>query len=301
VRFGASPLPPEEAAAFAEQLHTALALRRIELCDASIATTSTAVAEIALRSGDAGRVTIVALDAVTEKRVERDVDLSALPPDSRALALAASADELLRASWAELLLVHARALARPAPKEVREAVAPAAPPQAEPERFEIGAGLSAEHYTGGYTALGPDVLVTVLPWERLGIEARFGFRSAFALGAPDGSVGATALVASLGARAALLPRAERFGVDLVLRGVLTHASFTATATGTVAASDGSGLAISGVGSAVTWMALVPRVRLFLEAGLGAPFQSVRAIDQGRPVAALSGLLAAGSLGLGGAW
>jgi hypothetical protein len=55
---------------------------------------------VAKTGGD--RVTIEIDDALTNKRLVRDIDLRQLPQDGRDLALALAADELLRASWAEL-------------------------------------------------------------------------------------------------------------------------------------------------------------------------------------------------------
>jgi len=53
--------------------------------------------------GGAG-ATIEVRDEVTGKRLDRDVDLARIPADGRAAAVAIEADELLRASWAELAL-----------------------------------------------------------------------------------------------------------------------------------------------------------------------------------------------------
>lgn len=65
------------------------------------------VAEILLHD-DGQTVTITIHDLVTDKRVERELDLASLPADTRLLAIATSVDELLRASWLETLLVSPR-------------------------------------------------------------------------------------------------------------------------------------------------------------------------------------------------
>src|SRR5207237_7403060 len=46
------------------------------------------------------RAEIEVRDAVTQKRVRREVDLAGIPPDGREVAIAIEADELLRATWA---------------------------------------------------------------------------------------------------------------------------------------------------------------------------------------------------------
>ena len=96
-------------------------------------------------------VDIEVRDAVTRKRVRRDVDLSRIPDDGRAAAIAIEADELLRASWAEIALDTARA--REAQAAARPQVVGSVQQVLAPARAESGGGLGAraavEHYFGG--------------------------------------------------------------------------------------------------------------------------------------------------------
>ena len=79
--------------------------------DAHPAAAPLATLAVELAPDDTAKATvdIEVRDAVTRKRVRRDVDLSRIPDDGRAAAIAIEADELLRASWAEVALDTARA------------------------------------------------------------------------------------------------------------------------------------------------------------------------------------------------
>ena len=61
-------------------------------------------------------VSVEVRDAVTEKRVSRDVDLTRVPADGRAFAIALAVDELVWASWAEIALAKSQRPAKPPPR-----------------------------------------------------------------------------------------------------------------------------------------------------------------------------------------
>lgn len=68
-----------------------------------------------------GTLSLAIDDAATSKRVERVVELGPVPARARARVLALAAAELLRASWAELVLPQAPAPRITVPAELREA------------------------------------------------------------------------------------------------------------------------------------------------------------------------------------
>ena len=136
------------------ELRASLATRAIALCDASAVGEGqpTAFLEVALEGETA--LTLTVRDRVTNKRVARDVDLAPIPRDARPLAIALTADELLRATWAELLLVDAKPAA-PVPAAVTRAVTP---PPREPSApvapapapvIALDVGVAGERYGGG--------------------------------------------------------------------------------------------------------------------------------------------------------
>ncbi|MDB4937641.1 MAG: hypothetical protein JWP87_4613, partial [Labilithrix sp.] len=136
----------------AEQLKVALAARSFDLCSSD--DTAGAVAELEISKGSAAGVSlsVSVRDQVTDKRVAREIDLRAIPEDGRALVIAEAADELLRASWAELLVADAPKPKREVPPEVTRALpmleaapAPVYPSYRAP-LVELGVDASVEHY-----------------------------------------------------------------------------------------------------------------------------------------------------------
>ncbi len=114
-------------------------------------------------------VEIEVRDQVTRKRVGREVDLTQIPADGRELAVAIEADELLRASWAELALDTARARAAKPKPEVVASVSQALALQRQ-SAVGLGSRFAAEHYAGGTTLLGVDAFGELWPTGRLSFE-----------------------------------------------------------------------------------------------------------------------------------
>ena len=104
-------------------LRAELAPRAIDVCPAAEGPGPASIATVSVSARpDGAFVEVEVHDALTAKRVSRDVDLGAVPQDGRPLTLALVADELLRASWAEIALRRAPDPAQPVPTAVRESV-----------------------------------------------------------------------------------------------------------------------------------------------------------------------------------
>ena len=123
LQLGAQGWSDAQRAAVLSDLQHTLAGQGIAACSADAHPTAAPLATLAveLAAADAAKATvdIEVRDAVTHKRVRRDVDLSRIPDDGRAAAIAIESDELLRASWAEVALDTARPARRnrkPAPR-----------------------------------------------------------------------------------------------------------------------------------------------------------------------------------------
>ncbi len=179
-----SPTPTAFSAAVLAELRAGLRPSSIDVCESAGSTTEPlAQLSIAEVSGSASQYRLDVTDSVTHKRVARDLSLEKLPADGRALALAVAAEELLRASWAELALRGPHSAQTAAPPEVR-AVVESEPAPPEPARFKaFGARLAFEHFRGGQTHFGGDAF-TELPLGRvasvlaaLGLAARARHRS----------------------------------------------------------------------------------------------------------------------------
>ena len=154
--------------------------------------------ELAADDASKATVDIEVRDAVTHKRVRRDVDLSRIPDDGRAAAIAIESDELLRASWAEVALDTARA---------RQAQKPAAAGggqrgagdwrRAGGEGGGLGARAAVEHFFGGTTLVGADGVGRLRLSPRIALEIAGALRFGPSVAAPHGQVSALAAGGSL--------------------------------------------------------------------------------------------------------
>lgn len=138
-------------------------------------------------------VDIEVRDAVTRKRVRRDVDLSRIPDDGRSAAIAIEADELLRASWAEIALDTARA--RQAQANARPQVVTAVGQTLAPAQVDtngLGARGVIERYvqSGGVTLIGADAFGRLRLSPRIALEIAGTVRVGPAAAAPHGEVSA---------------------------------------------------------------------------------------------------------------
>src|SRR5262249_48476924 len=103
------------------ELRINLAESGIELCRET--DSSNQLSTLRIGAGGADRITLTVEDRVTSKRIERVVRLSRTSEETRPIEIALAADELLRASWAEIVLRDAPRGEVEAPPEVVHAVA----------------------------------------------------------------------------------------------------------------------------------------------------------------------------------
>jgi hypothetical protein len=191
----------QRASVLSDLQHT-LAGQGIAACssDAHPAAAPLAMLAVQLSPDDAARATvdIEVRDAVTRKRVRRDVDLSRIPDDGRAAAIAIEADELLRASWAEVALDTARA--RQAQEAARSQVVGSVQQVLAPraEGGGVGARAAMEHYFGGATLIGADGIARLQLSPRAALEIAGTLRFGPSEKAPHGQVSARAAGGSLG-------------------------------------------------------------------------------------------------------
>jgi hypothetical protein len=283
-------------------LRAGLTNRGIDACaDASGPRTEPPLASVVVASADqtSVAVSVEVRDAVTEKRVSRDVDLTRVPADGRAFAIAIAVDELVWASWAEIALAKAHRTApeaaKPAPREVVEGVARELP-RSNRAPSELVLRFAAEHYGGGQTHLGAD-LAAILPLvPRLALDLGAGFRQGLRVSAPDGRVLSSAIGAGAALRfAALHAAAADAGVSAGARFAVTRLRGAAGSSADDA--ELSGLTIFARLGAFASLRLGGAFHLDLTAGLGAPLSALEATDDGHVVTGVSGLEAFGALGV----
>jgi hypothetical protein len=290
---------PEQRRAVLEDLRAGLRQKGIAACPLGSAGSEPPIALIELEARGEARVSvgIEVHDALTEKRVLRDLDLRELSLDARALATAAAADELLRASWAELALEDAPKAARAAPPEVRQAVRAALVPSRVGRRdVALGARGALEHHGGGTTLLGGDAFVTVWLSERFGLELSVGLRQGVAEDATHGRIESRALGSSLDLAFAVLGRADALSLTALTGVAVASLRVRGDAEGTAIDAEGSGLSAQARVGAVLAVALAEQLALRAEVGLGAPLRSVEASDDGRVVSSTAGVQLRAALG-----
>lgn len=205
-------------------LRAELHARGIGVCAESEPASSSPIALIVFQYVgvvDDAKLSITIVDRVTDKSVVRVLDLSTLPVDTRLLAVAASVDELLRASWLETLL----APRTPPPTPVQRAVVSSLPPvpvavaKPLPRRIhgELGVDTVATLVLGLRSAFGGDVHAAYWPTSRWGLLARAGGSGGLAEESVNGTVASDLLRAGAGVAFALVPVHEKIGVRAEVR------------------------------------------------------------------------------------
>ncbi len=272
--------------------------RGISVCHIDEAPTRPALAAITISSSAMRRVsvTVEIRDAVTDKRVTRDVELEHIPPDGRALTVALAADELVWASWAELALQdNQRRAQAPAPvvhELERRLMAPVN------KNHRLGLGLGAEHYTGRLTLVGADVLYKLHVTPRFVIGFAPGLRQGFDIETLDGIVHSTAI--GLGMNLEIVVLHSR-GIDLTwgLGSRVSWLRFEATANEHAVAASFSGLALFARTGVQAQVLTLEPFWLGLSSGVGVPVRAIEATDAGSAVVGMSGLELAAQLSAGG--
>lgn len=288
-------MPPAVAAAVLSELRAGLLPSNIDVCAAAASSKAEPLAQVTIEAVAAARYRLEVTDSVTHKRVSRDLGLERLPADGRALALAVAAEELLRASWAELALRGPHSAQTAPPPEVR-AVVQAEEPRA-PERFKaLGARLAFEHYLGGQTHYGADLFAAWPVGPVAALLLGVGARRALTVQAPHGSIGATGYCAELGVSLAFFERPSSV-LSAFVSGRALRLTFQPAAGGGASASSHSGFALtSRVGLAFAFGS--PGVlRSYSTFGAGLPLHSYSAADSGGVVTGVSELELFASTGL----
>jgi hypothetical protein len=295
---------PRNVKGFVALLRAELASRGIDLCaETSGAAASAPMATIDVSSApDEVTLGVEVRDAVTAKHVSRDVSLGGVPSDSRSLTIALAADELLRASWAELALRDAPPPPHPVPAEVtkavRESVVAASATTASPPHVLLGVDGAFEHFASGASLYGADARFAAWLLPRLAATLRVGLRSGSVLDAADGLVRPDAWLAGIGAQVGVTPpELLRWGIDAVARVDVEHVSFTPTPRGTAVGTSDGDFALVGALGVQAWLRLFPTLRLGAQIAALLPLRPVEATDAHVEVAGVSGAGIGAQIGL----
>ena len=299
VELTAKVKPPDQAIATALQNHlqAQLKARDIDLC---LNTTGSRkpIARVFLHVKRPATGAVTALirigDEVTDKRVERILDLTEMPADSRPLAVASAADELLRASWVELTLKDAPPPKIKPPAAVITAVESSLRPPGElgaslapPPKLYAGVMASAWVFER-LTAIGGDVWAAYWWTRHFGSFARARIGFGLERESANGSVKTMTLGGTLGP--AWAPFGYHHSLGLALEaGIGAHAfSFTAKGKDGATATPRSELSIDALLGLRTWADLGP-VRASIAGGALFGLRPATARDTGEPVASNRGV------------
>jgi hypothetical protein len=286
------------AEAVRSDLRAGLAPSSIDVCAESPAATTEPLARVTIKQTDevGARFSLDVTDSVTQKRVGRDLSLEKLPADGRPLALAVAAEELLRASWAELALRGVHSPQTAAPPEVR-AVVEKSERRPEPRRFPaLGARLSFEHFLGGQTHYGADLFGAVPLGGVAGAFIAAGARRALSEQAPHGSIAASALSAEVGLSLTFFQQ-HAFELGAFVSGRLLRLSFEPSAPAGVVASQQTGLAVTSRAGLSLSFGRPGLLRSYSALGAGLPLRSFSAADSGGTITGASQLELFASTGL----
>jgi hypothetical protein len=288
--IGQDDVPPG-LAAFVRLLGAELLSRGIELCTSRVDAASAPLATVRVSSSpDAVVLSVEVHDAVTAKHVSRDVALAGVPRDSQPLTIALAADELLRASWAELELHTAPPPALPVPPEVTRTVHEAlVPAVAAPARVQLGVGFAWEQSTRGLTLYGADARLGAWWTRRFETAFQLGLRTGPTATASDGTVRPTAWSLGLAGIYTFTSPESRWGVDGVASlGVERLTLVPTPSPGGATGSEQSGYAaLAGLGPQ-GWFAVLPTLRVGAEVLGTLPLRGLEATDAGTRFVGLDG-------------
>jgi hypothetical protein len=279
-------------------LAAGLRLRGLLVCGPDKPGMEAPLASVQLSAAELNRVAveIEVHDALTNKYVLREVDTRNVPADARGLTLAAAAEELLRASWAELALEDAPTPAREPPIEVTNAVRPAT--SVRRDGRSLGLRFSAEHHSGGQTQLGPDIWFNLWVTGYIAAELAIGYRHGLEVTAEHGTIESKAAVLGTDVVFAFADRKSPLLLATRLGMQFSAYEFSGEAGDAGVGYDRPGFGIGARAALVLRVTLGDVAELRLEAGPGVSMRSLEALDEGIDVTGTTGVQAHGELGFG---
>ncbi|MGH7271875.1 MAG: hypothetical protein ACREJ3_15705, partial [Polyangiaceae bacterium] len=307
VSFAGDGFLPWLRAGVTQQLIADLRGHRVALCEAPDATPgATPLAGIDLALSSTSVLSLAVIDAVTDKRMTREVPLGSVPRDALALSITLAAEELLHASWIEAAFGEAPSPTtplglKPAPPAVQDVNAaeiarmPSVAGSAPRTEVEVAVLSAAERTTGGQTDLGGDLRVSA--GDRLAVGGQLGLRAAPDVQSVHGVIHGRELRAGLALGYSLSARKAPRGAEIGVRADVLDVEFSGDAS--PGAQSGRGAALGAVVCATfgAWQRLGGPWRLVGEVDLGAPVHSVTASDEGTTATGVSGVSVGAALGL----
>ena len=301
VAFAGDGFTPALRTRVLEQLGAEFQGHGLALCDATVASAPPPLADIVLTLSPEAVLSLEVRDAVTYKRVTRELPLGSVPRDALALSVTLAAEELVHASWIEAALAPqpspaAPAIPQPLPEPVRHVNAeemarmPEAPRPRRPW-FAEAAAMGAVHCAaGGQTDIGG--VVRFPNGGRQANSALAGLLFAPYVETAHGTVSGRELLAGLGVAYSFVPRDAPWGGDLGARAELIDVQFSGTATpgdSAIVQAHGTRLGAIMSGTLGGWVRVVGPWRIVGDAAVGAPILGVTATDANDTATGVSGV------------
>ena len=289
------------AARVANELDAELREQAIDLCAGTREGTPIARVEVAPVDRRIA-IRLELRDAVTAKEVARTIDVSTIPPDGRARAVALAIDELLRASWAELALRTAPPTAGVPPSVshvVADSLGTAKPPPPARPFFGLAIAGSMEAFSAGQVRFGSDARASFRVAPRVELALRFGFRRALTASAPDGTIDAESFLGGPTAFVYFLAPDGPWGLDAFARADVARISFHGNALSGAGGASRTATSIELAAGARLRRTLVGTLSLALELGAGVSPLAASARDGGVEISGTGGAAFVTSLTLGG--
>ena len=295
-----------------------------------------AVAELRIALLHPASLSIELRDEVSRERFTREISLAGVPGDALGLSIAATAEELLHASWAQnggapssagpqasSPLAGASTASSSLAAQSPVPAAPPSPPGASsaaerpPERAApdaTDARQTDRRSSPRATALATQVCLLGagetatqgatafgadlgLTWGgRATLGARVGFRLAPEVSSAHGTVAMREGILRLAGAVALVPRRARWGAELLVHGDLLYVELEGVAAPAARALSGSAAGMVLSGGLGGWTKIARGWSIVGEATAGAPLYAVTASDSGTVVTGIRGPVIGFALG-----
>jgi hypothetical protein len=224
-------------------------------------------------------------DLINDKRVERTIDLAHIPADGRPLAVAASTDELLRATWLELTLPDAPQPAIAPPAAITRAIATLRVRKASFVEASIVASADAFARRVG---VGGGAWIGFWCLPRLSVEAGFLASVGLPRSSRDGSARADMLGPGAALVVALTEHDAPLGVRLEAHAEALRVHLMGTASAGATASQGD-LWTGAAGATLRGWARIGPIAWTVGVGMIGALHAVAATDNGTVVTSVEGL------------
>jgi hypothetical protein len=245
-----------------------------------------AVARLGNDVEDPALVEVEVFDTVTQKSVSRDMNLSRVPQDGQAFAVALGTDE------------RAQHRSKRPPPEVARGLRDDLPRQ-EPETLRVAllARGAFEHFSGGQAYWGGDAGVAWSLASHFELRLALGVREGLQVSTNDGDITSSALGGDAAAEL-LFWRSDALRAGVLLGARMARLRLQGSPNPNVDAAVLERMIVVGRAGLALDVHLTGPLWLGLGAGAGLPARGLEATDSGAVVTAATGLEVSSQLGLG---